>query len=125
MNSSFVERTATDELLDAELSSEYPDDEYRFLASRYVDDGVLTFIEAETSNPEAVIRFIDEDLEIGSHEVTDVSWMSGIHRPLDDSLNPGFERRDATRGDRGLCVGDWRVRGQWRSATRGRKSGEQ
>lgn len=53
----------------AELSAEYPDDEYRFLASRYMDDGVLTFFEAETSNPEAVIEFIDEEPEIVSSEV--------------------------------------------------------
>lgn len=53
----------------AELSAEYPDDEYRFLASRYGDDGVLTFFEAETSHPEAVIEFIDEEPEIDSYEV--------------------------------------------------------
>lgn len=53
----------------AELSAEYPDDEYRFVASRYMDDGVLTFFEAETSHPDAVIEFIDEEPEIVSYEV--------------------------------------------------------
>lgn len=53
----------------AELSAKYPDDEYRFLASRYTDDDVITFFEAKTSNPEAVIQFIDEEPGISSHEV--------------------------------------------------------
>jgi predicted DNA binding protein len=53
----------------AALSTEYPDDKYRFLASRYGEDEVITFFEAETQNPEAVIQFIDEDPGISSYEV--------------------------------------------------------
>ncbi len=44
----------------AELSTKYPNDEYRFLASRYREDEVVTFFEAETRHPDAVIQFIDE-----------------------------------------------------------------
>jgi predicted DNA binding protein len=53
----------------AELSTEYPDDEYRFLASRYMDEGVITFFEAETKHPDDVIQFFAEDSGISSHEV--------------------------------------------------------
>jgi predicted DNA binding protein len=53
----------------AELSTEYPDDEYRFLASRYGENEVITFFEAETQNPDAVVQFIDENPGISSYEV--------------------------------------------------------
>lgn len=53
----------------AELSTEYPDDEYRFLASRYGDDEVITFFEAETQNPDAVVRYMKEEPGISSYEV--------------------------------------------------------
>lgn len=53
----------------AELSAEYPDDEYRFLASRYGEDEVITFFEAETERPETVVQFIDENPGISSYEI--------------------------------------------------------
>lgn len=56
----------------AELSTMFPEDEYRFLASRYGEDEVTTFFEAETQNQEAVIQFIDESSGISSYEVLHV-----------------------------------------------------
>lgn len=53
----------------AELSTMFPDDRYRFLASRYGEDAVITFFEAETQNHDAVIQFLDETSGISSYEV--------------------------------------------------------
>jgi predicted DNA binding protein len=56
----------------AELSTEHPDDEYRFLSSRYLANSVVTFFEAETSDPERVIQYFDNNPDLGSHEILHV-----------------------------------------------------
>lgn len=50
-------------------STEHPDDEYRILSSRPIDEGLLSIVEVDTEDPAAILRHFDEIPEIRSYEV--------------------------------------------------------
>lgn len=53
----------------AALSAEYPDDEFRILASHPTEDGLLSVLEIQTSDTAALLRDLDEAPWLPSHEV--------------------------------------------------------
>lgn len=52
-------------------STEHPDEEFRILSSRLTEEGMRAVVEAETTDPEALLRHLDETPEVRSLEVLD------------------------------------------------------
>jgi predicted DNA binding protein len=52
-----------------QFSTEYPNEEFRILAARPTDEGLLSIVEVETEDPTAVINHFEETSEIRSYEV--------------------------------------------------------
>lgn len=53
----------------ARFSAERPDEEYRILSARPTEAGLLSILEAETADPDAVIAYFDGASEVRSYEV--------------------------------------------------------
>lgn len=53
----------------ADFSTEHPNEEFRILSARPTNDGLLGIVEAETTDPAALIRCYDDDPEVSSYEV--------------------------------------------------------
>lgn len=53
----------------ADLSTEFPDEEFRILASHLIDDGLLGIVEVSMSDGDTLVRHFDESPEVHSSEV--------------------------------------------------------
>lgn len=53
----------------ADFSAEHPDEEFKILSARHTDAGLLGIVEAELTDPAALIRCYDKAPEVSSYEV--------------------------------------------------------
>lgn len=51
------------------LSTERPDEEFRILSARPTKDGLLSVLEAETDDPDEIVRYFDDSPDVTSYEV--------------------------------------------------------
>lgn len=51
------------------FSNDRPDEEFRILSARPIEEGLLSVLEAKTSDPEAIIRYFEDSVEVQSYEV--------------------------------------------------------
>ncbi|WP_247000664.1 helix-turn-helix domain-containing protein [Halosolutus gelatinilyticus] len=56
----------------ARFSSDRPNDEFRILSARPTDEGLLSVLEAEVSDPDAIVRHFDESPDMRSYEVLQI-----------------------------------------------------
>lgn len=52
-----------------QFSTEHPDEEFKILASRPTEEGLLSVVEVETTNPETILGYFEEASEVRSYEV--------------------------------------------------------
>lgn len=53
----------------AQFSTDHPDEEFRILSARPTEDGLLSVLEAETNDPDAIVNHFAESPEIDAYEV--------------------------------------------------------
>lgn len=87
-----IQATAVDDWL-ANVSTEFPNAEFRVLTDQPTEDGLLGIVEVMTSNGDALVRQIEDTTEVRSYEVLHISE----HQVLIQGLAPMTESYEALR----------------------------
>lgn len=77
-------------------SDEHPDEELRILSSRLTEGGILAVIEVETTDPDALLRHLDEIPEIHSPEMLDADGETLLFqcKTPESEIHQGVRQRD-------------------------------